>query len=166
MNIELKLKGLDGVLETLKSLPPEVVSKRGGPVLSALRKGARVILKQEQSTLRTITANATVTGKRESTGLLLKSLTTKRGKAPAGGNGERVLITTKRLMYPGRKGEQVSVRKTGQLLEYGSHKQPAESWVRTAFAAKAREAVATTETELVKGIDKLVKKLAAKNQGK
>lgn len=39
------LHGLDDVLDTPKSLPPEIASKRGGPVKSALRKGGVVVRK-------------------------------------------------------------------------------------------------------------------------
>lgn len=166
MRVELQLHGLTGVLATLKSLPPELVSKRGGPVLASLRAGARVILKQEQRNLQAVVSNATASGKQESTGLLLKSLTIKRGKPPTGGKGERVLVTTKRLMYPDTGGKPVSVRKTAALLEYGSSQQPAEPWIKPAFNAKAREAIETIERDLVKRIDKIVKKLAAQNKGR
>jgi HK97 gp10 family phage protein len=165
MRIDVELTGIDGVLNTLRSLPPEVVSKRGGPVLAALKKGARVILKQERLNLQSVTSNATASGKKESTGLLAKSLTVKRGRMN-GGNGERVIVTTKKAIYAGRVGKPVSVRKTGALLELGSSQQPAEPWVRPAFNAKAREAITTVETELVKGIDKIVKKLAQQNRGR
>jgi hypothetical protein len=32
MAVDLKVTGIDGVLDLLRKLPPEVVSKRGGPV--------------------------------------------------------------------------------------------------------------------------------------
>jgi hypothetical protein len=165
MIVTMELRGLDGVMKTLTELPAAVVSTRGGPVLAALRKGARVLLIEEQKALDRVTSNATVTGKKESTGLLRKSLTIKRGKPPAGGNGERVIVTTKRVMYP-RKGKPVSVRKTGQILEYGAEHQVAEPWVRSSFNAKAAEAITTVESELVRRIDLIVKKLAAQNQGR
>lgn len=165
MQVTVKLEGLEGVMATLQSLPSEVVSRRGGVVLAALRKGARIILLEEKKALDRVTSNATSSGKKESTGLLAKSLTIKRGKPPSGGNGERIIVTTKRVMYP-RKGKPVSVRKTGALLEYGSSAQPSESWVRSSFNAKAAEAITTIEADLVKRIDAIVAKLAAQNQGK
>jgi len=51
MKVEVQLEGLQGVLETLKALPSELVSRNGGPVRSALRKGALVIFKQANSNL-------------------------------------------------------------------------------------------------------------------
>ena len=164
--VEMKLTGIDGVLETLKSLPPEVVSKRGGPVKSALRKGALVILKAEKAALQLATANANDEGKRYSTGLLLKNLIASRGKPPTSGKGERYLVRVRRKTYPRKGGKAVSTLKTAQILEYGSSKQPAEPWIRPAFNANARNAISTIETELVKALDRVVKKLAAQNKGK
>jgi HK97 gp10 family phage protein len=165
MKVEMNLTGLNGVLETLKSLPPEVVSKRGGPVKSALRKAAVVILKQAQANLQVSTSNADDEGKQYSTGLLLKNLVVTRGKAPRSGKGERYLVRVRRKSY-NRKGKTVTTLATANLLEYGSSQQTAEPWLRPAFNAKAAEAVKTAETELVKAIDRVVKKLAQQNKGR
>lgn len=43
MKVVTKMEGLEGVLATLKSLPPELVSKGGGPVRFAVRKAANII---------------------------------------------------------------------------------------------------------------------------
>lgn len=163
--VELKLTGLDGVLDTLKSLPAEVVSKRGGPVLAALKKGAKVIQLQEKANLRAAISSGTAEA--ESTGLLEKNVVVTRGKAPNDGNGERVLVRVRRVAYNGdklKKGEKVGKRvttlKTASLLEYGSSHQPATPWIRPAFAAKAEEAIRTVERELLAGINRIVAKLA------
>lgn len=164
MKVDVKLTGLDGVLETLKSLPPEVVSRKGGPVKAALRKGALVILREAALNL----ARATDTlgsDDHTSTGLLQKNLIASRGKAPSSGKGERYLVRVRRKPY-NRRGEVVTTLKTAQLLEYGSSRQPAEPWLRPAFNAKARDAISTIETELVKGVDRVVKRLARLNKGK
>jgi len=156
--IEMKLTGVDNILNLLKSLPPEVVSKRGGPVKSALRKGALVIWRQAQMNLYRVTADV-ATGESERTGLLLKSLIVSRGKAPTTGKGERYLVRVKRNNYK-RRGKTVTTLKTAHLLEYGSSKQPAEPWLVPAFKAKASEAINTATAELVKGLDRAVKKLS------
>lgn len=156
----IKLTGLDGVLDILKGLPPEIVSKRGGPVRAALRKGAVVIFKAAQANLQASTAGAT-DGEKQSTGLLPKNLVVTRGKEPTGTNGERYLVRVRRKSY-GRKGEPVTTLKTAQLLEYGSSQQPAEPWLRPAFNAKAMTAIQTVESELIKSIDRIVKKLGKK----
>lgn len=165
--VEVKLTGVDGVLATLKSLPPEVVSKRGGPVKSALRKGAVVIFKQAKANLQAAVANTDDEGKRLSTGLLEKNLVVTRGKQPTGSKGERYLVRVRRKSYPDRKGGAVATTlKTAQILEYGSSKQPAEPWLRPAFQSMASTAIKTVEVELVKAIDRVVKKLAQQNKGK
>ncbi len=163
--LTIKLSGLDGVLDTLRSLPPEVVSKRGGPVKSALRKGAVVIFKQAKQNLQASVNNATDAGKKESTGLLVKNLVVTRGKAPTSGSGERYLVRVRKKSYE-RNGAKVTTLKTAQLLEHGSSQQPAEPWLRPAFSAKAAQAIQTVEAELVRGVDRVVKKLAAQNNGR
>jgi HK97 gp10 family phage protein len=165
MKVDLKLTGVNGVLETLKSLPPEVVSKSGGPVKAALRKGARVILNEAKRNLQRATANASTEGAIYSTGLLLKNLVVTRGKKPTGANGERYLVRVRRKSYQ-RKGKSVTTLATANMLEYGSAKQPAEPWIRPAFQAKAEEAIRTTEAELVRQVDRVVKRLAQRNKGK
>ncbi len=165
--ITLQLSGLDGVLATLQSLPAEVVSKRGGPVKAALRKGALVILKEAKQNLRiSVSNNPTY-----SSGLLEKNLIASRGKAPTGSKGERYLVRVRRKVYPGKSGKSgggnaVTTLAAANLLEYGSSKQPAEPWLRPAFNSKAQEAIHTVEGELIKGIDRVVAKLASQNKGR
>ena len=166
MKVDVDIKGLEGVLETLKSLPPELVSKRGGPVLAALRKGARVIDAQRKANLQAVTANTTDEGKRESTGHLMKQLVVSRGKPPHDGKGERVLLRVRRKAYPDRTGKTVTSLAAANLLEYGSSTQPAEPWIRPAFQSRAQEAINVTRDELLRRIDGIVRKLAAQNKGK
>lgn len=173
LKVEIQLSGLDGVLATLQSLPAEVVSKRGGPVKTALRKGALVILAEEKSRLRAVVASATASGKRESTGLLLANLIASRGKPPTSGKGERYLVRVKRKTYTqrpdgtARSGKGITnTIANAQRLEYSTGTQPAEPFIRPAFKAKAAQAITTIETELLKELDKVVNKLAASNRGK
>lgn len=163
--VELKLSGLDGVLDTLRSLPPEVVSKRGGPVKTALRKGAVVLQKAEKANLRATLANTSDEGERYTTGLLMQNVIVTRGKPPSSGKGERYLVRVKRKTYPDRKGKPVTTLKSAQLKEYGSSQQRAEPWIVPAFKAKAAEAITTVERELLAGIDRIVARLAAQNGG-
>jgi len=158
VKVELQLSGLNGVLETLRRLPPEVVSKRGGPVKAALRKGAVVIFKQAQMNLYRATANIG-TGDAEGTGLLLKNLVVTRGKEPIGTRGERYLVRVRRKSYQ-RQGEPVTTLKTAQLLEYGSSQQPAEPWLVPAFKMKSTEAIRTVERELVRSVDLILRKIS------
>jgi hypothetical protein len=128
-------------------------------VRAALRKGAVVLFKQARANLQASIASKADQDTRVSTGLLIKNLVITRGKAPSNGNGERVLVRVRRKSYPREGGEVVTTLKSAQLLEYGSSQQPAEPWLRPAFNARAREAIATVEAETIKGINRAVKKM-------
>jgi HK97 gp10 family phage protein len=158
MKMEMHLSGLDGVLKTLKSLPPEVVSKRGGPVKLALAKGARLLRDEVKKNLRAVALGD------ESTGLLEKNIIASRGKQPTGGNGERYIVRVKRRNYPDRTGKPVTTLKTANILEYGSEKQVARPFIRPAAISKASQTINVVTTDLKKRLDKVVKDLARKNK--
>lgn len=157
MKAEVKLSGAD-VLGMLQKLPPEVVSKAGGPVLRALRKGARVIQLEESLNLAADLGSLT-DDEKTSTGLLLKNIVVSRGKAPTGSKGERMLVRIRRVAYPDRTGETVTTLQSAQLKEYGSSKQAPRSFIRKAFTEKAPEAIRTTEKALIADIDRIATKL-------
>lgn len=160
MKIYVNISGLDGVLDMLKQLPSEVVSKRGGPVKLALKKGATVIYKQADINLMLATQGMVSDGKQYSTGLLRKNLIVSRGKEPVGSKGERYLVRVRRKSYPDRKGEVTTTLKTAQILEYGSSQQQPDPWIRPAFESKAEDAIKTVSDDLLQRIDKIVKKLS------
>lgn len=165
MKIEMNVSGLNGVLETLQSLPAEVVSKRGGPVKLSLAKAARVIRDQAKVNLR---KSIEYNGHR-STGLLEKNVIVTRGKEPIGTKGERYLVRVRRKAYPGKKdkdGSSVTVRKTAAFLEYGSSTQPATPWLRPAVKQKGKEAINVFTEDLNKRIAATVRKLERQNKGK
>lgn len=160
MKTYVNISGLDGVLDMLKQLPSEVVSKRGGPVKLALKKGATVIYKQADINLMLATQGMVSDGKQYSTGLLRKNLIVSRGKEPVGSKGERYLVRVRRKSYPDRKGEVTTTLKTAQILEYGSSQQQPDPWIRPAFESKAEDAIKTVSDDLLQRIDKIVKKLS------
>lgn len=165
MRVEMNLAGVDGVLKTLQRLPPEIVSKRGGPVKLALAKGARLIRDEAKKNL-----TAQLAAGDESTGLLLKNIIASRGKAPLSGKGERYLVRVRRKTYPGRpsdgKGGVVTTRKTAMWKEYGTEDQVATPWLRPAVQQKGATAISVITKDLTRRIDIVVKKLAAQNGGK
>lgn len=160
MKTFVNVTGLDGVLNMLQQLPSEVVSKRGGPVKLALKKGATVIYKQADINLMLATQGMVSDGKQYSTGLLRKNLIVSRGKEPIGSKGERYLVRVRRKSYPDRKGEVTTTLKTAQILEYGSSEQKPDPWIRPAFQSKAEESIKVISEDLVERIDKIVRKLA------
>jgi len=162
MKYEFDIKGLTGVLETLKQLPSEVVSKRGGPVKLALAKGARLLRDEEKTRLQ---ASIAVNGN-NSTGFLLQNIISSRGKAPTSSKGERYIVRIKRKNYPDREGATVSTLKVAQIMEYGSKNQNAQPFIRPTFEAKAEESISVVTDDLVKRIDRIVANLAKQNKGK
>lgn len=153
----------------MKSLPPEIVSAKGGPVKNALRKAANVIRAQAAANLKAaIAINGSV-----STGLLEKNLVVTRGKEPRGTRGERYLVRVRRKAYDGDKlgrrqkaGKRVTTHKTASLLEYGSSHQPATPWLRPAVKQKGQQAIEVFTSDLNRRIEATVKKLAQQNKGK
>jgi len=155
---ELRERGIDEALALLQALPPELVSKRGGPVKSALRKGAVVLFKQAKANLQASVQAQGSDDAARSTGLLVTNLVVTRGKPPTSGPGERYLVRVRRKSYQRVSKERVTTLKSAQLLEYGSSVQPAEPWLRPAFESRKAEAVQVVQVELVKGLDRIVKK--------
>lgn len=174
-NEAFKIEGLEGVLKSLQDLPKEISQKRGGPVRTALRKGANVIRAQAQANVRHITATPNVGGGDYSTGLLAKSIKVVKGRAHKTLNGERMFVLVpKRARYPisKRTPTGIPVVMVGRMLEYGfdvtkkgrTFKRDPMPWMGPAFHAKKTEAVNVTITELKKGIDKAVEALSRKNR--
>lgn len=163
MKVEMNISGIDGVLATLRSLPAEIVSKRGGPVKLALAKGARYMRDRAKENLRAAIAQGPTT---RSTGELEKRIIATRGKAPFGGKGERYLVRVKKGDYINADGVRTNPRMTANLLEYGSSKQPATPWLRPVIPAHGEKVVNIVVTDLKARIDKAVAKLAATNKGR
>jgi HK97 gp10 family phage protein len=160
--VTVKLTGLDGVLDMLSKLPPEVVSKRGGPVLRALRKGARVIVAQAKTNFRSAVQQAGKTGITDSTGFTEKQITTRRRQPPGGVRGEKVVVTVRSVPHPSGhvfRNRPIRSNDIAFIMEAGTAKQPPTPWLRPAFAAKAEQAITTTETALVQDLDRIVRKL-------
>jgi hypothetical protein len=169
MKAEFDIKGLDGVLEMLQQLPPEIASKNGGIVRRALRKGAMVLVTQGRANFRRAVEQPGATGITDTTGFTEKQIVAKRRKMPGGMKGEKFVVTVNYVLHPnGNKyrGRAIRANDIAFTMEAGSSKQAATPWLRPAFDAKARTAIETATSELIRGIDRAVKKLAAKNKGR
>lgn len=157
--IEMKIHGMDRTVQLLKTLPAEIVSRRGGPVRAALRRAAKVILEQERINLQRWIDIDAPTQPKPATLLLKKSLMVTRGKAPFDGKGERYLVRIRRNIYTRATPEKVSTLKSAQLLEYGRKGQPMRPWVRPAYLQKGPEAQRVFEDFLRRSIDQIVARL-------
>ena len=150
------LRGLDDVLRKLKALPPAIVSKRGGPVRKALRKGAVVVQKEWQSQIRQIVEQPDPSGY-VSTGTLEKnvqvSLDSKPGRSKA---NEAYRVKIKRKTYP----DGTKTIATARYLEFGTEDRPATPFATPGYFASRQKALDTIVTELNRGIDAIIKKLS------
>ncbi len=156
------IQGLDTLLRRLKALGPEA-SKRGGPVRSAVRKGAVVIQKAMQANVQQIVQTPNVGGSDVTTGTLVKSIKPIRAKTPQKYKGETYFVTIPRsARYPvdRRTPSGIGVATVGKMLEYGTSKRKPMPWARPAFHAKQGEAAQVMASELEKGIGKLERKVA------
>jgi hypothetical protein len=160
---ELKLSGFDGVIATLRGLPAEVVSKKGGPVKLSLAKGARKLRDYAKQNLRTAIAGGKTT---RTTGELEKHVIASRGKAPFGGKGERYLVRVKKRDYINADGVRTNPLMTANLMEWGSSHQPATPWLRPAVNQHGAEIITIVTTDLQNRVSKLVIKLTAQNKAK
>lgn len=172
MKVEVKLSGVDGVLKALKSLPPELVSKGGGPVRAALRKGAVVIRNQARTNLAAAIAAPGKTGITNSTGETARQIVIRRKRLKGGEKGERYVVTvaykphaTSKGMYRTRKIHYNDIAFFLEAGEVGSSKIPAQPWMLPAFNAKRAEALSTIERELPKAILRIAKKHGLQVEG-
>lgn len=175
-----KILGLAGVLDTLKQLPPEVVSKNGGPIRSALRKAAQVIQKEAQANVRRIVAEPNIGGApSKSTGALEKSIKVTRGKMRGGLKGETALVTIPpiRKKYADtrlnrRKHRVGKIHSVSPLtyyawfLEFGTERMRPHPFMQPAFMSKKGEAVNVFVQQVTAKTKKIIQKLEAANRGK
>lgn len=161
---DVRVEGLDGVLERLQALPAAVGAKGGGPARAALAKGARVFRDQA-------IANAP-----RDTGLLQESIVARRDSKPQMvGASEAYFVgvrrkarryaNTKRNRGKGRAGKTYFVDGTAFYwlwVEFGSEKMSARPFLRPAFESRKEDAMNTIVAELHAGIDRAVRKLGAR----
>lgn len=162
----VRIEGLEGVMKTLRQLPDEIAGKNGGPVRTALRRAGVVIQKQALANVDRIIATPNLGMTDDSTGHLRKNIKVSRAKMPAGVKGERQIVRVlknKPYSPPRAKKEQVTASQVGAMLESGTERRTAMPWMRPAFDAKKEEAVRVFQTDLLKAIEHVQKKLARAN---
>lgn len=156
------LRGLDGLLDALKALPPAVASKNGGPARVALAKAARVIRDDARARAP------------KDTGAVAANIVMKRDRQPqTSGANERYLIgvrggakkyaNTKRNVRKGRAGKEYKTDGNTyywRFKEFGTEKMPAEPFLRPAFESQKERALAVITDTLAKGIERAAKKVA------
>lgn len=162
-----RIEGLEAVVKTLTSLPPELVSKRGGPVRTALQKAAKMMQGAEQTKLQAIIDQENADGKpTESTGLLKQNIVVKRGRLAGGEKGELYSVSVRRKSYPADKGKRVTTPQVARLLEYGTEKRMPMPFIRPAFEENKSKVAPLFVAELSKRLAAIVKKLHREKGGK
>ena len=157
----VRIIGLEGVMRTLQSLPPELVSKRGGPVRSALRKASLVLVNEAKANVQRIIDEPNIDGEEsKSIGHLQKNIITVRDSKMRG--GERYYVRVRRKAYPADRTKKTATG-VGALLESGTENRRPMPWMRPAFEAKKHEVLRFFTQEINAQLDKIVKKLARQN---
>lgn len=154
----VKVEGLSETLKVLESLPRELVSSRGGPVRSALRRAALEMRGEVLSQLQRVIAIREAGEEERSTGLLQGNVVIQRG-GQRSVNGEQMVVRIRNKPYPNRTGKGATTAQVARLLEYGRKNQPAAPFLRPAFEIKKAAVVATFAKELNRRVDALVRKL-------
>jgi hypothetical protein len=163
----VRLEGLAEVLKTLKALPAEVVSNKGGVIKTAARKALVPMRDEAKANVRAIVLDGNEHGlPSESTGLLEKSIGIKRSR-PRGFKGEVARLSVSRKKYPRtEKGKPITTGKVGQLLEYGTEKMSPKPWIRPAYVKHRAESLRIFEREAMAGTQKALRKLERINRVK
>jgi HK97 gp10 family phage protein len=163
----VRIEGLDAVVKTLRDLPPELVSKRGGPVRVALQKAAKRIQQDEQANLQQIIDTPNIGEEvSESSGLLKKNVVVKRGRLAGGEKGELYAVKVRNKAYPTTKGKRVTTAQVARQLEQGTEKRVPMPFIRPAFDAAKGYVFGMFTAELRSRLDGIVKKLHRTNGGK
>lgn len=160
----VKIIGLEGVLRTLQQLPPELVSKRGGPVRTALRKASKLFVDQMKANVQAIADEVNIDGRSYSTGFLQKNIVTTRGSRQQF-KGERYIVRVRRKAYPKKSANSktVTTKYVGALLESGTEKRRPMPWARTAFDAKREQVLPLFVSEMQRQLNIIERKLARQN---
>lgn len=170
----IRIEGLKGVLDALRALPLEVVSKNGGIIKSSMRKSLLPMVAEAKLNVQRI-IDAPNKDERESnsSGLLKESIGVWRGKKIRGEKGERMVVgvrpgraarfaNNKSNVRKGRAGatyEKNSRAFWGYFLEYGTNKMNAKPWLRPAFDATKNKVLDIFDKEINKKITRIIKKL-------
>lgn len=160
MKETVRVEGLDGVLDMLRKLPPELVSKRGGPVLVGLRRGGNAMRKAWRQEVQRIVDEPNIGGEYVSTGTYAKNIRVIRMRRPQRvGANEAVRVTVNSAAtYP--NGTRVAA--VAGILEVGHERMEAKAPLRKAFDASKETVLQSVVRGINDGIARAIKKLTAK----
>jgi len=160
---QVRIEGLDGLLDTLRRMPPELIKGARSPVAFGLRRGANLIRDEARSRAP------------KDTGLMARSIATRRMNARQrrrAGADEYVSVgiprrsrkyaNTKRNRGKGRVGQSYEFDGWAyywKFIEFGSKKNPNGSpFLTPAAEAKGPEAARVIAEQIREGIDRIAKR--------
>lgn len=148
MSESVRISGLDGLLDAMKKLPPELISKGGGPAKLAMKAGAQVIQKEAKARV--------AVGTKDDVHVRDNIVVTRdpRPRQTDPGATERFVVRVRRKKQPGGSGT-----KNWGALEFGNEHQAAQPFMRPAFEAKKLEALDVIANKLREGIAKVAAKV-------
>lgn len=161
-----RIEGLDGLLETLERMPPELIKGARSPVAFGMRRGANVIRNEARQRAP------------KATGEMAKSIATRRAnarqrrKAKAATGADEyftVGIAPRRGKYSntrhnrgkGRVGKSYDFdgwTYYWKFLEFGTKRMPAKPFLSPAGEAKGPEAAKVIAAEIREGIERIAKR--------
>lgn len=160
----VSVQGLDTIVRRLRALPRALSGAKGGPVRGALFAATKLI-RDEARRLAPVGTGTPLPGN------LRRQIFAFRDRNPgASGAAEKYIIsvrtgrrrTNKVLRSFGAPGVQSAIRIIGgdafywRFVEFGTAKQPAQSFMRNALETQKRQAVVIFTNELRKGVDRAV----------
>lgn len=159
---EVRVEGIKEVADRLRALPPELGSKGGGPIRSALFAGAKVLREAAKARAPRKTGN------------LVQNIILYRHRNPkAEGATEHYSVGmrkgTRRFANSARnrrKGQALKKFKTagaayyGRFLELGTAKMAARPFLRPAFEENKEAAVEAFRARFLKAVEAAERKLA------
>ena len=153
--VTITLTGFEDTLRMLESLPPEIVSKNGGIVRKALRKGSMITVKQAKANVTDIINRD---GLDDSTGALLKAIGTQRARHPEKyGASERFVVHARKAP----KVKNLTPAMYGANMELGTEKQKPKPWMTPAYFTTRSQGAQMVVDESNRLIEKVIKQLAA-----
>lgn len=139
--VQFRLEGMDTILATMKSLPAELVSKRGGPIRYALHKAGK-IMHTEAVRLAPIR-----------TGNLKASIVMRRGTEVETGPGyEKQFIFVRRGTSNRRSAYYAGFQ------EFGTSRNKATPFMRPAFHSTGGEVLEEFSLTLRRAVGRLAKR--------
>jgi len=158
----VRIEGLDGLLDTLRRMPPELIKGARSPVAFGLRRGGNVI--RDEARARAPKAS----------GYMARNIVTRRMSARqrrrAGADEyfsvgipgrTRRYSNTKRNRGKGRVGQEYQFEGWAyywRFLEFGTKKMKAKPFLTPAAEAKGPEAAKVIAEQIREGIDRIAKR--------